>query len=469
MALVGFANGAAMDASQVQQIINLLTGTMTDQPVSLYRSNADPPLRLGSGSSSGSDTVSQILLGWSGSPQYPQFISTRHNAGTAASNQIRLWTSDGTAAGVFPTNAILGLTIENGKITVPGLITGGSGLFSGALGIAGTGLDATVAGGTTAAAGTGIGDKIALYSSGTAGYGFGIQGGRLVAYVGTGAAFAIRSASGSGNASSGSDKITLFDNGASTFTNDMTFSAGNIFGPANFQMSSTAGDIYVQANSGNSVILRPTRGVGTGQAILGGSGQFTLNNYLAIPPTANGTPVSSSYGSVPVKIDEQIQGNTTTVTFTSIPSGFRHLLIEYTCRADTAAVAFQELGIRFNNDSGANQYSSTRSSLASGGYTGQSALDTKGKLFFTAAATALANAPGTGRIFIPIYSTTSYLKVARLDWTYYGGTTFAAGSNENDVVSVIWNSTAAINRIDIFTLAGNFLTGSNIFTLYGIP
>lgn len=35
MALISFANGAAIDASQVQQLINLLTGAMNDQPVTL--------------------------------------------------------------------------------------------------------------------------------------------------------------------------------------------------------------------------------------------------------------------------------------------------------------------------------------------------------------------------------------------------------------------------------------------------
>jgi hypothetical protein len=44
--LAGFANGAAMDASQVQQIINLLTGVMTDQPVTINNSGSALPLTI---------------------------------------------------------------------------------------------------------------------------------------------------------------------------------------------------------------------------------------------------------------------------------------------------------------------------------------------------------------------------------------------------------------------------------------
>jgi hypothetical protein len=46
---------------------------------------------------------------------------TQHYGGQAALNQIRFYTSDGTNAGTFPTNAVLGLTIENGAIATGGV------------------------------------------------------------------------------------------------------------------------------------------------------------------------------------------------------------------------------------------------------------------------------------------------------------------------------------------------------------
>jgi hypothetical protein len=58
----------------------------------------------------------QIIMGYAGSTDYPQFIHTRHNAGAAQYNTIELWTSDGTQNGVFPGNAVLGLTVNGGRV-----------------------------------------------------------------------------------------------------------------------------------------------------------------------------------------------------------------------------------------------------------------------------------------------------------------------------------------------------------------
>jgi hypothetical protein len=81
-------------------------------------------LHLSGGDSTTSFTAATIALGYSTTGQYPHFIHTRHQANSASSNAIDFYTSDGTMAGVFPTNAILGMTITNGKVgigtTTPG-------------------------------------------------------------------------------------------------------------------------------------------------------------------------------------------------------------------------------------------------------------------------------------------------------------------------------------------------------------
>ena len=69
------------------------------------------------------DTRAQIILGYNGTTDYPQFVQTIHNAGTAVDNKIKFWTSDGTQAGTFPANAILGLTVNNGNIATGGILT----------------------------------------------------------------------------------------------------------------------------------------------------------------------------------------------------------------------------------------------------------------------------------------------------------------------------------------------------------
>jgi hypothetical protein len=57
-----------------------------------------------------------IALGYTTTGLYPNFIHTRHNGSTAVGNAIDFYTGDGTAAGVYPTNAVLGMTITNGSV-----------------------------------------------------------------------------------------------------------------------------------------------------------------------------------------------------------------------------------------------------------------------------------------------------------------------------------------------------------------
>lgn len=81
-------------------------------------------------------TKAQIAFGWNGTSQFAHYIHTRHNSG--AGNAIDFYTSDGTASGTFPTNAVQGLSIVDGsvgigttsptqKLTVAGIIESTSG------------------------------------------------------------------------------------------------------------------------------------------------------------------------------------------------------------------------------------------------------------------------------------------------------------------------------------------------------
>jgi hypothetical protein len=60
----------------------------------------------------------QIRFGYAGGNTYQSYIRTRHNAVGAVNNAIDFYTGDGTANGVFPTNAKFGLSINNGKIGI---------------------------------------------------------------------------------------------------------------------------------------------------------------------------------------------------------------------------------------------------------------------------------------------------------------------------------------------------------------
>jgi hypothetical protein len=63
----------------------------------------------------------QIEFGWANSATYQQWLHTRHYGASSVDNAIDFYTSDGTEFGVFPTNAVLGLTVTNGKIGVNNL------------------------------------------------------------------------------------------------------------------------------------------------------------------------------------------------------------------------------------------------------------------------------------------------------------------------------------------------------------
>jgi hypothetical protein len=74
--------------------------------------------RAGSNFDGSGPYTHNLRFGWAGTDQYQHYIRTRHNAGTTANNAIDFYTSDGTAAGVFPTNAVHGMTITAGNVGI---------------------------------------------------------------------------------------------------------------------------------------------------------------------------------------------------------------------------------------------------------------------------------------------------------------------------------------------------------------
>src|SRR6185436_18731825 len=79
-------------------------------------------LAINNGNSTGHGGT-QIALGFNGAAQFQQSLRTRHNSGAGSGNAIDFytWTSaDGSAIG-----SVLGLTVENGGVTIPNLAAGG--------------------------------------------------------------------------------------------------------------------------------------------------------------------------------------------------------------------------------------------------------------------------------------------------------------------------------------------------------
>jgi hypothetical protein len=72
-------------------------------------------LWTGGGTQTG-NTIAQWILGLTNTQQYPHWVSTNHTIGSKTGNAIKFWTSDGTLAGAFPTNGVLGLVIDSGHL-----------------------------------------------------------------------------------------------------------------------------------------------------------------------------------------------------------------------------------------------------------------------------------------------------------------------------------------------------------------
>ncbi len=67
----------------------------------------------------------QMKLCYNGTGTFPHFIRTRHNT-TTTNSAIDFFTCDGTSAGVFPTNAQIGLSVNGGIVIVGGVTISGT-------------------------------------------------------------------------------------------------------------------------------------------------------------------------------------------------------------------------------------------------------------------------------------------------------------------------------------------------------
>jgi len=198
------------------------------------------------------------------------------------------------------------------------------------------------------------------------------------------------------------------------------------------------------------------------------AGVMALRNALQLPSSVGAALPTTAYGTVPVKIDDQLLGApAASITFVNpLPTGFRHLLIEWYARGDTAAVS-TNLNLRFNNISTATyDYETLRGNSATA-----SAFDAQAQTAATLggipASTATANYFGTGQARIFHYQGTVGNKVVISNSTYF--TSDAAGGDFAESWNNKWRTTGtAITRIDLLAAAGNFIAGS-LFTLWGIP
>lgn len=160
--------------------------------------------------------------------------------------------------------------------------------------------------------------------------------------------------------------------------------------------------------------------------------------------------ISSAYGN----------GSLSTITFSSIPSTYKHLQLRITTRG-TRAFASDQVSYGFNGDVAGSSYSEHRlagngSSVFAENATSRPFL----RLEDTPGSTATANVHSAFILDILDYASTSKYKTVR---NLQG----APASNRIWLTSGLWMSTAAINSI-AFTILTNPFTSTTRFSLYGI-
>jgi len=183
-----------------------------------------------------------------------------------------------------------------------------------------------------------------------------------------------------------------------------------------------------------------------------------LLNFLAAV-SGNGAGGGGSFESIATANGT---GSSGTITFSSIPSTYKHLQIRVMTRSSSTG---RNIQVRFNSDTGANY---AQHNLRGNGATAAaagSASVTEIEAGWIATSADLTNVMGVSIIDFHDYASTTKNKTLRA----------ISGLNNNNTTtneriylySGLWMNTTAINSISLISNSGNWTTAS-VFSLYGI-
>ena len=221
---------------------------------------------------------------------------------------------------------------------------------------------------------------------------------------------------------------------------------------ASYTALSTPGSITVSSTSSPITVTGLTTGTAYTFQVRannpGGSSAYSSasNSVTPIDPAAwdsiaTFTPTSSS------------------LTFSSIPSTYRHLQIRYVAKTGSNAAAY----IQFNGDTGSNYafhyMRGNRVDISPFGYANQTTIGISPPDNGVG-----TTQPSTGVIDIIDYQSTTKNKTVK---TFCGRDANITSGAEVAIISGLWRSTSAINSITITTFGTNFTSGTQ-FALYGI-
>ena len=156
----------------------------------------------------------------------------------------------------------------------------------------------------------------------------------------------------------------------------------------------------------------------------------------------------------------------TSVSFTSIPATYDHLVLISSARSDASAYT-SFMNFQVNGDTGSNY---SRQALSANTGTLTSVSGTGGTVWtynYLPAASALANTFSLTETWLMNYSNTSNYKQI---YSKNAGTNNSTTDSQWGIrtSSGVWSSTAAINRVDALQSGGDDFVQYSSFTLYGI-
>lgn len=156
-------------------------------------------------------------------------------------------------------------------------------------------------------------------------------------------------------------------------------------------------------------------------------------------------------------------GGSSTVTFSSIPSTYKHLQIRFTARSNSGSGA-DDMFIRINGDTTASAY---RKHYLQGNGSSPAANTASSSYWLVNDAVVGGTAGGSffsvGVIDIPDYASTTKNKVSQAIW----------GKDENglgiiSMHSCLWLNTSAISSMTLYLSGGPTYASGSTFALYGI-
>jgi hypothetical protein len=191
-----------------------------------------------------------------------------------------------------------------------------------------------------------------------------------------------------------------------------------------------------------------------------------LNTLAGIIASSGGAAAGGDYESIATVTVGS--GGSSSISFTSIPSTYKHLQIRALAQTNRATFAVDDFYMTFNSDSGANY--SYHGLYGDGGSVGTTAVANATNIATTQniGTTAMANTFGVVVADILDYSDTNKYKTLRM----------LSGEDTNGAVAGVfprlnftsgsWRSTSAISTIFMAPINSSLFTQYSSFALYGI-